>query len=110
MSAIVTAIVVGTVATAGATVYAANKAEKTAEKQMEEAEKQRKKVEADYNEQQRRAATGEMQSAAKAKQDQARKQALASYGTSDTLLTGPSGLGSSPMIDQTKMGSTLLGG
>jgi hypothetical protein len=107
---IAAAITVGAVATTAATVYSANKQEKAVEKQIEQAETQRKKVEAAYTEQQRQAASGEQQTAAKAKQDQARKQALASYGTSDTLLTGPSGLGGSPMIDQNQMRNTLLGG
>lgn len=107
---IAAAIAVGAVATTAATVYSANKQEAAADRQLNAAESQRKKVEEQYNEQQRRAASGEMQTAAKAKQDQARKQALAAYGTSDTLLTGPSGLGGAPMGDQPKAGNTLLGG
>lgn len=107
---IAAAIAVGAVATTAATVYSANKQEDAADRQLEYAETQRKKVEEQYNEQQRQAASGEQQTAAKAKQDQARKQALASYGTSDTLLTGPSGLGGSPMVDQNQMRNTLLGG
>ena len=52
----------------------------------------------------------EAQSAAKAKQNQARKQALAAYGKSDTLLTGPDGLGGTTDLTKPAAPSTLLGG
>ena len=100
------AIVAGLAATAGATIYSANKQEAAANKQLDQAEQQRKVAE----EQVRQSNSSEAQTAAKAKQDQSRKQALAAYGTSDTLLTGPNGLGSAPTPGtQQPASSTLLG-
>ena len=102
----VTAIVLGAGAVAGATIYQSNQQEKAADRQLQQAEQTRRAAEEDM----RKLNGTEAQTAARQKQEQARKQALAAYGKSDTLLTGPSGLGG--MADPTKpsTASTLLGG
>lgn len=105
MSWVVTAIVVGTVAVAGSTIYASEQQTKGVNKQLEQGEKQRRGAE----EQMRQLNSAEAQSAAKAKQNQARKQALAAYGKSDTLLTGPDGLGGMGDPNKPAAPSTLLG-
>ena len=106
MAWVVTAIVVGAAAVAGSTIYASNQQEKAANRQLDQAEKQRRAAEEDM----RKLNGTEAQSAAKAKQNQARKQALAAYGKSDTLLTGPEGLGAVADPTKTAGASTLLGG
>lgn len=106
MSFIVTAIIVGTVAVAGTTIYASEQQSKGVDKQLKQAETQRRGAE----EQMRQMNSAESQSAAKVKQNQARKQALAAYGKSDTLLTGPDGLGSMTDPNKPAAPSTLLGG
>lgn len=110
----ITAIIVGAAAVAGTTVYASNQQEKQVNKQVAQAEQQRAKAE----EVMRQNNSAESQSAVKAKQNQARKQALAAYGKSDTLLTGPDGVvadstgGLGGMGGMTKQAApnTLLGG
>lgn len=54
---------------------------------------------------------GQMDTNAKSRQDNARRQALAASGRSDTILTGGQGLGGSTPDQQNfqNMGKTLLG-
>ena len=101
-----TAILLGAAAVAGSSIYAAEQQSRAADKQLDQAEKARRVAEEDM----RRLNGTEAQSAAKAKQNQARKQALAAYGKSDTLLTGPDGLGGTTDLTKPAAPSTLLGG
>lgn len=106
MSFVVAAILVGAGTVAGSTIYASNQQEKAANRQLQQAEQTRRAAEEDM----RKLNGTEAQTAARQKQQQARKQALAAYGKSDTLLTGPDGLGGGTNTMNPGSAATLLGG
>lgn len=85
--------------------YAANEQSRAANKQLQQAEKARKDM------LKSQIKPEQADSMAQAKQDRQRKQALAAYGRSDTLLTGSQGLGdgAAPAPNTQAMGSTILG-
>lgn len=99
-----TAIVAGAVIAGGATVYASNQASKSADKQLQQAEQARRDM------LKSQIKPEQADSMAQAKQDRQRKQALAAYGRSDTLLTGSQGLGDGTIPASEAPGkATLLG-